>query len=424
MTGGGDLRRSYKWLVLALFWCIYFLNHADRQVLFSVFPLLQQELGLTETQLGLLGSSFFWVYAILVPLAGGLGDVMSRKSLIALALLVWSAATFVSGLVSGFALLFVFRAFTGTGEAFYYPAANSMISDYHGQPTRALAMSIHQTSVYFGIVASGALAGYVGQTFGWRWAFLSFGAAGILVAWIAWKCLIEPQRGQSDREQVKNEVVHDLSLRARVIESFHSATAIVLMGAFLGMKLVDAAYLAWMPTLLYRKFGMSLAGAGFHATFWHHAGAIAGVLIGGRVADRWALRTRLGRPLVQVAGLLLGAPFVFLLGWSQAAAVVFVSLALFGLCRGLYDSNLFASLYEVVRPEARATATGIMIAAAFLGGGSSPLLIGWLSERMNLGLALSTTSVCYVIAGSLILLDCGMWFRRDAARMQMAALAR
>src|SRR5713226_7669786 len=217
MTGAGGLRPSYKWLVLVLFWCIYFLNHADRQVLFSVFPLIQRELGLTEMQLGLLGSSFFWVYALLVPIAGGLGDVLSRKSLIALALLLWSAATFLSGLVGGFALLFLFRALTGTGEAFYYPAANSMISDYHGQPTRALAMGIHQTSVYFGIVVSGALAGYVGQTFGWRWAFLSFGATGILVAWIAWKCLIEPRRGQSDREQVKNEAGQELSLRARVI---------------------------------------------------------------------------------------------------------------------------------------------------------------------------------------------------------------
>lgn len=138
------------------------------------------------------------------------------------------------------------------------------------------------------------------------------------------------------------------------------------MGAFLGMKLVDAAYLTWMPTLLYRKFGMTLTQAGFHATFWHHVGAMLGVLLGGRAADRWALRTRLSRPLVQVAGLLLGVPFIFLLGWSEATWVVFASLGLFGICRGLYDSNLFASLYEVVRPEARATATGIMIAVAFL----------------------------------------------------------
>src|SRR5262249_57276903 len=152
---------------------------------FSVFPLLKQELGLSQTQLGLLGSSVFWVYALLVPVAGGLGDVLSRKSLIALALLLWSTSTFLSGLVSGFVLLFLFRALTGTGEAFYYPAANSMISDYHGQSTRALAMGIHQTSVYFGIVVSGTLAGYIGQQYGWRWAFVSFGAAGILLGPVA-----------------------------------------------------------------------------------------------------------------------------------------------------------------------------------------------------------------------------------------------
>src|ERR1035438_7595935 len=80
-------------------------------------------------------------------------------------------------------------------------------------------------------------------------------------------------------------------------------------------------------------------------------GACLGVLAGGRLADRWARRTRLSRPLIQCAGLALGAPFVFLVGRADSSTVVFVSLGLFGLFRGLYDSNLFASLYEVIRPE-------------------------------------------------------------------------
>jgi MFS family permease len=371
----------------------------------------------------LLGSSFFWVFAILVPVAGSLGDVLSRKNLIVLALLLWSTATFLSGLVGGFALLLVFRALTGTGEAFYYPAANSMISDYHGQPTRALAMGIHQTSVYLGIIVSGTLAGYIGEKYGWRWAFLSFGVAGILLALAARRLLREPGRGQSDLAEIREEIAapQELPLWSRIVESFHSPTALVFMAAFMGMKLVDAAYLTWMPTLLYRKFSMTLAGAGFHATFWHHAGAMLGVLLGGRTADRLALRSRVSRPAVQVAGLLLGAPFIFLLGWSNSIWVVFTSLGLFGIFRGLYDSNLFASLYEVVRPEARATATGIMIAVAFLGGGCSPLLIGWLSGHTNLGLALASTSAFYIAAGLLIWFDCRLWFHRDAARMRAAA---
>jgi hypothetical protein len=144
--------RLYPWVVLALFWVCYFLNHADRQILFSVFPLVKQELGLSNTQLGLLGSSFQWIYAILVPFAGLLGDSISRKNIILSALLVWSATTVCSGLVSGFLLFLLLRALTGAGEAFYYPAATSIISDYHGASTTARLAFHSPNEPVFGVV--------------------------------------------------------------------------------------------------------------------------------------------------------------------------------------------------------------------------------------------------------------------------------
>jgi len=412
----------YKWVVLALFWLAYFFNQADRQVLFTVFPLVKGELALSDVQLGLLGSSFFWMYALVVPVAGGLGDVLSRRKIIALALLAWSAATFCSALAAGFVLLMIFRAITGAAEAFYYPAANSMISDYHGQRTRALAMGIHQTSVYFGIVASGTLAGYIGQQYGWRTAFVAFGGVGFVLAVVIWKTLREPERGQSDREAISSpiEATSEKSWNVRLADSFRRPSALLLMGAFLGFKVVDAAYLAWMPTLLFRKFDLSLVEAGFHATFWHHVGAALGVLAGGHIADRWSQRTPLSRPLVQVIGLFGGAPFIFLLGGSESVVVVYASLGLFGIFRGLYDSNLFAALYEVIPPESRATATGTMLCGAWFGGGLAPLLIGFFIRRLTLGTALASTSVFYVVSGALILMACLFWFRRDATLMRQA----
>jgi predicted MFS family arabinose efflux permease len=405
--------QRYKWIVVGLFWCVYFLNQADRQVVFSVFPLLQKEFGLTNTQLGLLGSCFQWVYGILVPVAGGFGDVRSRRNLIVIALLVWSAATFASGLASGFALLLILRALTGAGEAFYYPAATSVIADYHSERTRATAMSIHQTSVYLGIVTSGALAGYVGEHYGWRAAFLAFGAVGVLFTAVVRRGVREPTRGAAESaSQV------DMPLAQRLGEVFRNRTAISMMLAFMCVNFVNVACLTWAPTLVYEKFHLSLAQAGFHATLYHHAGAAAGVLIGGRLADHFARWSRLSRPLIQLAGLILGAPFIFLLGWSASEPVVFVSMGLFGLFRGLYDSNLFASLYEVVRPQARATATGIMLAVAFIGGGSSALVVGWLSRRIALGSALSATSVCYVLAAALMGATCLFWFRSKAIHPQ------
>ncbi len=411
----------YRWLVVGVFWCVYFLNQADRQVIFSVFPLLQREMGLSNTELGLLGSGFQWVYAVLVPVAGGLSDVLSRRKLIAIAVLVWSIATFCSGLAGGFFALLALRALTGVGEAFYYPAAASIISDYHGKATRALAISVHQTSVYAGIVFSGTLAGYIGQQYGWRAAFFCFGSAGILVSALVRGGIREPVRGAS--EDGCAPAKDTLPLRARLTEVLGNRTAILLMVAFLCMNFVNVACLTWGPTLLYEKFHLSLAQAGFHATLYHHLGAFAGVLLGGRLADCWSGRLPVARPMVQSVGLALGAPFVFLLGWSDSSAVVFVALGLFGFFRGLYDSNLFATLYDVIRPEARATATGAMLGVGFFGGGSAAVAVGWFSERIGLGLALASTSVFYLLSAAVLVMVCLFSFRPDAARMRAKGMA-
>ncbi len=417
----------YGWLALAFFWFIYFLNQADRQVLFSVLPLIKSQLRLTDTQLGLMSSAFFWVYAILVPLAGTLGDVVSRKRLIVTAFLIWSSATAASGFAMGFLSLVVCRSATAFGEAFYYPSANSMIGDYHGEKTRATAMAIHQTSAYTGIIVSGALAGYVGGVYGWRAAFITFGAAGIVIALITSMILREPKRGQSEQA---GSLDRSTSLQERMAETFRTPTAILLTLAFLGMTLVNTAYSTWTPTLLVRKFGFSLAQAGFHATFWHLLGAAFGVVVGGRMGDAAVARSRatasrfnVSRPAIQSVGLLLGAPFIFLLGRSDSKAVVFVSLGLFGVFRGLYESNLFASLYEVIRPQSRATSTGIMIGAAYFGGGFAPVVIGWISDRMTLGSALSDMSLCYVASAIIIAIDCSLFFRDDSLRMRTSLLA-
>ncbi|MCC7341775.1 MAG: MFS transporter [Bryobacterales bacterium] len=430
--GATNAGRCTPWLLLAMFWLVYFLNHADRQIVFSVFPLLKTELNLTNTQLGLLGSSFQWVYACLVPIAGFLGDFVSRKRIIVSALLLWSLTTVSSGLVTGFALLLTLRALTGAGEAFYYPSATSIIADYHGEKTRALAMSIHQTSLYFGVVVSGTLAGYLGEQFGWRSAFLAFGIAGVAAAAVLVRFLHEPQRGGADANATQAKAAGDRSqikgedapgVLARVGTLCRTPSVLAFAGSFCGMSFASVAVVTWMPAYIYGLGGFSLAEAGFHATFYHQLGAFAGVLAGGALADGFAARSPLSRPWVQAAGLLLSAPFLYWIGSASSAAALFAALGVFGIFRGIYDSNLFASLFEVVAPETRATATGLMLSLGFLVGGTSPVVIGNLSQQFGLGPSLGATSVCYLAAGLLMLANIAFWFQPDSARMK-AALAR
>src|SRR4051812_41991840 len=145
----------YRWLVVAMLWCVCLFNYADRQAIFSVFPLLKSEMRLSDVQLGLVGSSFMWIYAAALPFAGVVGDRVSRKTLILGGLIFWSLITLATALSTRYWHLLLFRGLEGLGEAFYFPASMSLISDYHSSGTRSRAMSLHQSSVYVGTIAGG-----------------------------------------------------------------------------------------------------------------------------------------------------------------------------------------------------------------------------------------------------------------------------
>jgi MFS family permease len=146
---------------------------------------------------------------------------------------------------------------------------------------------------------------------------------------------------------------------------------------------------------------------------------MAGAPLGGWLADAWRRRSPRGRIAVQMIGVLGGAPFVALCGLTPSVGTVMVALTFWGLFKGLYDANIFASVFEVVRPEARGTAAGFMNAFGWLAGvGSAPLVIGIIAQRESLGLAIALASIVYLAAGALLLVAILFFVKRDVARMQ------
>src|SRR5262249_17447923 len=172
--------------------CLF--NCADRQAIFSVFPRLQTEMGLSDVQLGVVGGAFMWVYAAALPFAGIVADRANRKALILGGLLFWSAITLATGWARQYSHLVLFRALKGRGEAVYVPASMSLLSDYHGKATRSRAMGLHQSSVYAGTVLGGAVAGYCADYYGWRSGFYLFGGLGVALAAVLLLFLQEPTR--------------------------------------------------------------------------------------------------------------------------------------------------------------------------------------------------------------------------------------
>src|SRR5262245_3546156 len=192
---------SYPWLVVGLLWFCGFFNYADRQAVNSVFPLLTEEFKLSKTQLGVLGSAFMIVYASTAPIAGYVVDRVSRKVLIPLGLAFWSLICAATGGSRTFGQLLFFRGAEGLGESFYFPASMSFLADYHGPRTRSLALGVHQTSVYLGTAGGAVLAGFLGESYGWRSPFYVLGASGIVYALFLGFMLREPVRGQSEEKK-------------------------------------------------------------------------------------------------------------------------------------------------------------------------------------------------------------------------------
>ena len=415
----------YKWWVVAMLWLISFFNYADRQAIFSVFPLLEREMRLTPVQLGLLGSAFAWVYGLAAPLAGMVVDRVKRKTAILGGLHAWSLICMATVLSKNFRHLFFWRAAEGLGETFYYPASMSLISDYHGRDTRSRAMGLHQTSVYMGTIGGGFFAGLIGQYYGWRWSFIVFGGLGILLGILLSRYLVEPVRGATElvdgatpTSGTHAPIAGSLSLPAFLRLVARTRTLLCLMGAFMCANFVAVVLLSWMPKFLYDKFNMGLAMAGLTATIFVQLASMAGAPVGGWLADTLRRRTPRGRMAVQMIGVFGGAPFVVLCGLTSSVGVVIIALTAWGFFKGLYDANIFASVFDVVRPEARGTAAGMMNAVGWLaGGGSAPIVIGFIAQRQSLGFAIALASIVYVAAGLLLLTGILFFVQRDAARL-------
>ena len=404
---------TYKWSVVGMLWLVCFFNYADRQAVFSVFPLISRQFSLTDVQLGIVGSSFMWMYALFGPLAGWLCDRFPRKTLVLGALLFWSIVTGATALSHSYWQLVLCRALGGLGEAFYFPASMSLISDYH-RDTRSRAMSIHQSSVYVGSIAGGAVSGAVGQYYGWRSSFMLFGILGVLLALLLWRLLREPARGMSDQlckpiQPVRKvEPLRSANLLNDLKELLTNRIVVLLIIVFMAANFVAVVFLTWMPTFLYQKFHMSLSMAGLNATVYIQIASVLGVISGGFLADSVVKRggkwQRGGRIFTQCLGLLCGVPFLFLTGWTTSVFYLILAMIGFGIFKGMYDANIFASLHDVVPVERRGVAVGTMNSLAWLGGGMAPIVIALAAGRYGMSACISATAGIYLLIGLLMLL--------------------
>ena len=390
MNGTAQISGRYRWIMLALLSCAFFFHQADR-VLFGLLTIpIQDDLHLTDLQIGFVNTSLFCTLAVTTPIAGFLGDRFSRKWIITISLLFWSLMTACTGFVGGICGLIFFRSIaTGGGESFYAPSAFALIAAHH-KDTRSVALSIHQSALYIGLMFSGALVAWALKLFGgWRMGFVAFGGLGVLlgVAFIwALKDGTSGTEGTKRTEGENSSLPHSTtpSLSQSLHAYFCNSSALLATAGLVAVVFANNAYLSWAPKFVARKFGLSVGAAGSGTMLYHHLAAFAAIMVGAVLTDRFVKehpRFRLG---LQAASLILGAPALALIGFSPSLVGVWFAVVAYGVFRGLCEVNTHASLFDVVPPQHRSTAEGLTTMIAFLVGSLSPLMIGALSDQYGM----------------------------------------
>ncbi|MBE6228191.1 MAG: MFS transporter [Bacteroidales bacterium] len=401
--------KYYKWEVLGLLWMAYLLNQADRQVFNTVLPAIRDSLNLTDTSVGLIATVFNLCYAFMVPLGGMAGDRLSRKWVTTIAILFWSVATMFTGLATGVVMLILMRSVaTGGGEAFFGPANYSLLGQYHTD-TRARAMSIHQTSYYVGVILAGWLAGYIADKLGWQYSFIIFGAAGIIWGIVMAFRLKDKEDADAPRNDEKKPGIFDGFKTV-----FTTPTALVLTIGFSGFIFVITGYMTWVPAFLQEEFGQTQAAAGFNSMFWTYLAAFAGVLLAGTLSDKFAVRDRKVRMVIQGVGLILGAAFLFFVGSNMTLWLIYLCFAGWGFFRAFFDANIYTVLYDVTPARLHASCSSALITTGFAVGALAPVILGAMKDSMgSLSATFPVLGAVWIVCGILMLIVSRTHYQKD-----------
>jgi MFS family permease len=395
---------SPKWLLVALLVVVGGINYADRTAITAVFPLLKSDLSLTDVGLGLVGSMFLWSYGLSSPFAGYIGDRLDRRYLVVASLTVWSVVTLACGLVTASWQLFGLRVLLGIAESLYLPAALALIAEYHAAGSLATAQGLHSVGQAAGIVGGGALAGFLGENYGWRVPLQILGCLGLLMAAV---CQIALPRSTGRKTAARPRGTGELL----VIPSF---LILVLAGVLTAIGVW--IFINWLPLYFQQTFGLSLAGAGFFGTSLISVSSAIANTAGGVLSDAVARRGVHRRMLLHSIMIFCAAPPLLAFVWTRNMTGVMVCVSLYSVFRTLGDLNIPPLLAEVAGPARASTAYGIANMMNTLSGGLGVFLAGYLKAGFGLAAVFAGTAAILGIDGLLLLLGYFVFLKKDLAR--------
>lgn len=380
----GNERSRYRYLVLFMLLVVYCLSYVDRQIIGILALPIKTDLGLSDTQLGLMGGFAFAIFytATGIPIAR-LADRFNRTWIITASLTLWSGFTAVCGLATGFWGLFLARLGVGVGEAGGVAPSFSIVADYFPPRQRGRALAVLTLALPVGSAIGLFIGGFLAARYGWRTAFLTMGIIGVVVAPIFLLMVREPVRGRLDPVPLPGAKVRpsflDVLTHVRRKPSFWWLSLGSAMASMLSYGLAF-----WMPAFIHRTHGLDLTLTSQYLSALTLLGGVVGILAGGWISDHLGGKNRAAYALVPAVAFLIGFPFL-LAGVSLSnLTVVFLILLVPQAMSVLWTGPSVAAVQQLAPASMRATASSIyLFIVNLIGLGVGTYCFGALSDALT-----------------------------------------
>ena len=382
-TGVSPQTRTMLWILLI----VYIFNFLDRQIVNILAEPIKADLGLSDTQLGLLaGPAFAVFYALLgIPIARYADkEGTNRVHLISLALAIWSAMTAVCGLAQNFVQLLFARIGVGVGEAGCTPAAHSLISDSVPPEKRSSAIAFYGLGVPIGSLLGLIIGGVVNDLYGWRVALMMVGAPGLLLALVVLFVMREPRHSRTAEAAATAAAAIPLSTGEAMREIFASRAFIYILIASSVVAFLGYGKALWTISFFIRSHGLSTTEAGLSMAVVLGLAGVLGTWLGGKMADKFGARDKRHILTFPAVGMAVAAPILFLGYFMEDWRVAVALLVIPTILNSAYYGPAYGCVQGLVRPQARAVAASVMLFGQnLIGLGFGPFLFGVLSDALQ-----------------------------------------
>ena len=401
--------KSYRTFAIILLTIVYGFNFIDRQIVGILAPFIQKDLGLTNTELGLLiGLAFAIFYTLVAIPIAWLADRYSRVNILSIALATWSSFTALTGLATNFIQIGIARMGVGIGEAGGSPPSHSIISDLYPKEERASALGIYSMGIPLGVMAAyfatAMLMGASGEEVNWRRIFIFLGLTGVVLAAIVKLTLREPSRGAmefNDQMQIKKPPFMESLKTLLKIPAWWAMCLGIAFGSFVSYatSAFHTKYLVALDPSYDFKTLVIILGVMNGTTY------AGGAFFGARLADKWGKKDIRAYGWLPAISIALCLPIGIGAWWSSSIEMNLAFSTLFLLFLGVYLGPSFAIAQTLAPISMRAMSTALfffILNMIALGGG--PTFAGWLidvfkenyGEVESIRYAMTVTSVLFI----------------------------